>query len=327
MKFVNINYMKWIKLVIGAVAACLLAQALKLQYSVAAGIITLLSIQDTKKETILISVKRIIIFVVMTVLSALIFPTAGFSIWGFGIILLPYLFICLALKMPEAIAPIAVLCTHYMASASVSVEMIYNEFMILMIGAGIGVLFNLFMPDNMAKIKAFQKETDQRIMGILHRMSVNLLKEDKSEYTGSCFADLEQVLGSLKKEAKLYMDNHVIESEDYFLQYMNMRLRQCSRLKQIYEDIVRIHIVVDQAKPISDFLEKISVEFSEENDVEELLTGTAKLEEHYRKSELPKTREEFESRAILFEILSNIKAFLQIKRDFATSQSSSNSGK
>ena len=34
---------------------------------------------------------------------------AGYHVWAFGIVLIPYLFSCMALDMKEAIAPIAVL--------------------------------------------------------------------------------------------------------------------------------------------------------------------------------------------------------------------------
>ena len=138
---------KLIKYVTGSVAAVLLAAALQLQFAYAAGIITLLTIQDTKKETVRITAKRMIIFVIMTILSAVIFPFAGYHVWAFGIVLIPYLFSCMALDMKEAIAPIAVLCTHYVSAKSCSPSMILNEVLILMIGAGIGTLWNLFMPD------------------------------------------------------------------------------------------------------------------------------------------------------------------------------------
>ena len=60
---------KLIKYVTGSVAAVLLAAALQLQFAYAAGIITLLTIQDTKKETVRITAKRMIIFVIMRMIT------------------------------------------------------------------------------------------------------------------------------------------------------------------------------------------------------------------------------------------------------------------
>ena len=72
MKMKTEETIKLIKYVTGSVAAVLLAAALQLQFAYAAGIITLLTIQDTKKETVRITAKRMIIFVIMTILSAVI---------------------------------------------------------------------------------------------------------------------------------------------------------------------------------------------------------------------------------------------------------------
>ena len=68
---------KLIKYVTGSVAAVLLAAALQLQFAYAAGIITLLTIQDTKKETVRITAKRMIIFVIMTLGCALSMNNIG----------------------------------------------------------------------------------------------------------------------------------------------------------------------------------------------------------------------------------------------------------
>ena len=109
---------KLIKYVTGSVAAVLLAVLLRLDFAYAAGIITLLTIQDTKKETVRIAAKRLVIFVIMTILSAAIFPLAGYHVWAFGILLIPYLTFCIVLDMKEARAPVAVLCTHYISAGS-----------------------------------------------------------------------------------------------------------------------------------------------------------------------------------------------------------------
>ena len=70
----TIKLIKYVTGSVAAVAAVLLAAALQLQFAYAAGIITLLTIQDTKKETVRITAKRMIIFVIMTILSSVLQP-------------------------------------------------------------------------------------------------------------------------------------------------------------------------------------------------------------------------------------------------------------
>lgn len=236
MKIKTDEVIKLIKYVTGSVAAVLLAAALQLQFAYAAGIITLLTIQDTKKETVRVTAKRLVIFIIMTILSALIFPLAGYHVWAFGIVLIPYLLCCMALDMREAIVPIAVLCTHYISAQSCSPTMIMNEFLILIIGAGIGTLWNLFMPDGRRQLLNYQKVVDDKMVYILRGMALYIELEDKSDYTGSCFDDLDAMLADLKKRALRYMNNHLITEDDYYYEYMLMRARQCNILKRIYAE-------------------------------------------------------------------------------------------
>ena len=316
MKIKTDETIKLIKYVTGSVAAVLLAAALQLQFAYAAGIITLLTIQDTKKETVRVTVKRMIIFFIMTILSAVIFPLAGYHVWAFGIVLIPYLLCCMALDMKEAIAPIAVLCTHYISAQSCSATMIINEFLVLIIGAGIGTLWNLFMPDGKRHLIVYQRIVDDKIVNILKRMALYIEREDKSDYTGSCFDELDAMLADLKKEALRYMNNHLITEDDYYYEYMLMRARQCNILKRIYADIIRLTATPEQGKKLADFIQKTADEFTEQNDVSTLLSELEKLHSDYERQELPVTRQEFENRSMLYHILEDMKSLLEIKRKF-----------
>lgn len=310
------DIIKLIKYVVGSVVAVLLAAALRIEFAYAAGIITLLTIQDTKKETVKIAAKRIVIFIIMTILSAAVFPLAGYHVWAFGVVLIPYLICCIALDMKEAIAPIAVLCTHYISAGSCNAGMILNEFLILVIGAGVGILLNMFMPDSRAKLVEYQRTVDDKMIHILKRMALYMERDNKSDYTGECFDELDKMLINLKKEALYYMNNHFLGENDYYYEYMQMRARQCGILKRVYSDIVRLTTTPQQVRALADFVERIAGEFAEENDVQGLLEELEALKESYTVSELPKSREEFENRAMLYHIMEDLKVFLQIKREF-----------
>lgn len=307
---------KLIKYVVGSVLAVLIADAIGVKYAYAAGIITLLTIQDTKKETVMIAVKRIVIFVIMTILSSVIFPIAGYHIWAFGIVLVPYLICCMVLDMKEAITPIAVLCTHYIAAKSCSFDMIANEVIVLMIGVGIGIILNLFMPDSRERLIKYQKLVDDKMIHILKRMSLYMTLDDKTDYTGSCFDELNELLSNLKKEALYYMNNHFMGENDYYYGYMQMRGRQCNILKGVYSDIIRLTTTPEQVQGLSDFIREVAEEFEETNDVNDLLNKLEMLRKMYAVQELPKNREEFENRAMLYHIMEDMKCFLMIKRDY-----------
>ena len=75
------DYIKVLKIAAGAGMAMALAEGLGLNYAASAGVITLLSIQDTKKETIRVMVRRLFSFGL-----ALAFSFACFSVFGLSLI-------------------------------------------------------------------------------------------------------------------------------------------------------------------------------------------------------------------------------------------------
>ena len=88
------------------------------------------------------------------------------------------------------------------------------------------------MPDGRRQLLEYQKTVDDKIVYILHRMAIYIELEDKTDYTGSCFDELDAMLVNLKKEALRYMNNHLITEDDYYYEYMQMRARQCVILKK-----------------------------------------------------------------------------------------------
>jgi len=96
-----------------------------------------------------------------------------------------------------------------------------------------------------------------------------------------------------------------------------MRKHQLQILAEIYDKIISLRSVPKQVIPISQFIESIANSLAESNNAKGLLLLEQKLEEEYRQSSLPITREEFEDRAVLYMILKDFKMFLLIKEQFA----------
>lgn len=312
----SINWIKALKIAGGAVAAILLAEALGLHNAVSAGIITLLTVQNTRRETIFSSVRRVAAFGIMTLLSVPIYMFCGTEPWSFGVVLLLLLLICYGLRMEDSVPINAVMATHYMAAGGVTLGMVGNEALLLCIGSGIGICLNWFMPQNLRKIRQKQKELDMEIRGILRRMSRRLLETDHTGYDAGCFERTNRLSVELHREAELFLQNQTWRSDLYFIRYVTMRREQCTILQEIYSQILKLTIVPEQAKPLSGFLEAIASQYHECNDCSELLKQLEELKTTYRSDVLPQNREEFENRAILYCILIELRSFLEIKQRF-----------
>lgn len=313
--------LKLIKIAAGSAVSILISNTLGLSYTTSAGIITLLTIQDTSKETITVSLKRIAAFFMATFFSYIIFHIAGYNAIAFGIFLFLFAGCCQLLKLRDAIAMNAVLVTHYLLESNMEISLILNEALLLFIGAGIGTLLNLYIPGKVKEIRAAQHTLEEDLKTVLLRMSEYILKEDKSDYTGSCFDTLLMDISEGEKRAYAYMNNTYFLESKYFLEYMQMRRQQCAVLKDIYKKIMSIQKIPPQAEHIAAFIHIIGVRFGESNNAQELLNELDRLRKEMKETALPVTREEFENRAILYLILMDFEYFLQLKKEFVESLS------
>ena len=309
--------LKLIKIAVGSVISIFLAAMLGLGYSTAAGIITLLTIQDTSRETIVISVKRMCAFLLATVLAYAVFHVVGYHVFAYGIFLFLFIACCIPFHLGEAVSINAVLTTHYLLEKDMSLPFIGNEAMLLLIGAGIGTLLNLYMPGKSKEIRAMQRQLEEDMRAVLMRMSEYIRKEDREDYTGTCFHKLQADIDIGKKQAYAYMNNTFFQESKYFIAYMNMREQQTIVLKDVYKKIISIHMFLPQTDQVADLFYEIGVTFGESNNARALLARLEEVLSQMKSSQLPVTRQEFEARAVLYGILLDLEYFLRLKKEFA----------
>lgn len=312
---------KSIKIAAAAVLAIAIAAELGLKYSATAGIITVLSIQNTKRETIKSARNRTLAFLCALILAAGSFHVLGFTLIAFAGYLLLFALLCLYADWGEAIAMDSVLITHFLAEKSMSVPLIGNEVALFLIGTTVGVLVNMHLRK---KEKVFQKladDVDMQIKEILNRMSLWLMEEDKSGYGPDCFIPLKESLDQARICALNNYNNALWKKNSYEVDYIQMRQQQSMVLQEIYENIKSITCLPRQAKQVAQLLKGIQQGYHRNNSAEGLLIDLELLFQELKSHELPSDREEFEARAILFYILKQIKRLLTIKREFVLTHS------
>lgn len=305
-----------LKIALAAFVAIAIAGELKLSNAATAGIITVLSIQNTKRETVRSAARRGAAFGLALFLSGSCFWLMGYTPGAFAVYLFLFALICLSLGWVEALAMDSVLVTHFLMKRSMSPEMILNEGLLLCIGVTMGLLVNLHLHKRGAEFERLAGEVDSQIKGILHRMSLWLPREDKEEYGADCFHRLEEVLEEAKLCAAVNYNNSLLKSDTGELDYIRMREKQSVLLEEIYCNIKRIGYLTEQAKQVAGLLKEIEEGFHKDNTVEELLRKEEALLCAMQEQELPASRAEFEARAILFYILTQIRRLLEIKREF-----------
>lgn len=265
--------------------------------------------------------KRIAAFVVAVSLAYVIFTTFGFTTTAFGGFV--FIFVALAniLNIQVGVVMNSVLVTHFLVERRLDFAFITNEVLILLIGMGMGIIVNSIMRSNAAQIREDQKVVEGRMREMVDCLAKMLTEQEgcdafdyQSERMDSL--NLNILIDQLLEKAYEDAGNQLLTETRYQISYLEMRKRQLAILYDIRESIRGINDYLPHAVEISNFMKRVSQEFTESNNVKDLLEKLDELYAFFRAEELPKTRQEFENRAILFQILRDLSKFLETKRTF-----------
>lgn len=244
----------------------------------------------------------------------------GFYAAIYGVFLLFFIILCNLFGLEVGITSNAVLVTHLLSQGTVNTSIILNEVYILVIGAGIGVLINLFIPKRVDKIKVKQQGIDTRMKEILYHLSEEIISV-KSEEEETLFKNLDEELEVAVKLSKELLYNSFDSDIIYYNNYMEMRRNQSNILRDIHHHIHRLNEIPVQAYEISELIKHLSASFHEYNNADVLLETLKNVIDNFKGQPLPATREEFENRAVLYQIMYDFQYFLTIKQSFSASLS------
>lgn len=306
-----------VKIVLASVAAILLAELLNLRYAVSAGIIAILSIQPTKKETVKTALGRFLAFLCALLISSVSFHFAGFTVAAFAVYLFVFIFTCLSFGWNNAMAMDSVLISHFLSTGKMDFAMIGNETLLFVIGVGAGIIANLHLHKDVRQMEELQREIDDQIKNVLFQMSQNILKKDNNNHDETIFDTLMEYLGRAERMAEQNYKNQFSNGDVFDMKYVGMRREQYGCLFEMYKNVREMKTTPAQAQVISDFLKQISTEYHKENTVDTLLCRFREIDGGMRTQPLPAERGEFEDRAMLYSLLRHLEEFLMIKKEFA----------
>jgi uncharacterized membrane protein YgaE (UPF0421/DUF939 family) len=290
-----------LKMVIGALIATILSDWLTLEYSVTAGIIVILSIQPTKQQSIRVGVKRIIASVIGLMITVGLMLMFGYTLPVFILSLLLFIPLAFLFKIEEGIVVSAVLMSHILAKSDWKYGI--NALAILLIGVVIAVILNLFMPN---KSKAIEKEI--LLIDEALRELVKSVAECECANYGPIMGMIENAIHTIRVESL----NRLMPKRDLNISYVTMRKEQVSYIQKIEMDLKRV-VVTEYKQDIVKFLQDIVPRIGKANMASLLLIQLDQMRASYKEKPLPKNRQEFEERAILFHILFDLEAFLMAK--------------
>ncbi|GGC84086.1 aromatic acid exporter family protein [Enterococcus wangshanyuanii] len=312
--------LRTIKTAVSATLAMVVAGSLGLLYPASAGIISVLSVTNTKKTSILTGLYRLLSLALATGIAYICFTLFGFNPVAFGIFLLLFIPSAVYFKLSDGIVVSSVLVTQYLVEKNLSWAFIGNEFLLMTIGVGFALLMNAYMPDAEKRLKEDQEVIEVMFRKILNNMAAYLNQHGKERNLFEKCDDLKAFIRTGETWAKTHAENHLLSSDDYYLNYFTMRRMQSNSLKDMLRILEKITVEPEQVESIQQLLEYTAETFAETNDGQAILDRITQVYDVYRKKELPKTREEFENRAQIFQLLQVFHSFIQIKAEFSRHQ-------
>ncbi|HFI0796107.1 TPA: aromatic acid exporter family protein [Streptococcus suis] len=307
--------LRTIKLIFATVLAIYLATALSLSYATAAGIIAILSILDTRKSSFKMARNRLFSTLLALTIAVLTFALFGFGIWTLGIYLALYVPLAYRFNWEAGIAPSTVLVTHLMLEQDISLAFLGNELTLFLIGAGLALLFNLYMPSQEKKIEAYHDQVEDLLKQILLRFEAFLLNGD-GRNEAELITQLDKTLDEALKVVYLDRHNQLFQQTNYQVHYFEMRAAQNKILRTMAGNINKCLLEGRENVILSSLFERAAQQLSRENSAKELLLDIELFHATFRERPLPQTREEFETRATLFQLLHDMEAFIRLKVDF-----------
>ncbi|HFI0264332.1 TPA: aromatic acid exporter family protein [Streptococcus suis] len=307
--------LRTIKLIFATVLAIYLATALGLSYATAAGIIAILSVLDTRKSSFKMARNRLFSTLLALTIAVLTFALFGFGIWTLGIYLALYVPLAYRFNWEAGIAPSTVLVTHLLLEQDISLIFLGNELALFLIGAGLALLFNLYMPSQEKKIEAYHDQVEDLLKQILLRFEAFLLNGD-GRNEAALITQLDMTLDEALKVVYLDRHNQLFQQTNYQVHYFEMRAAQNKILRTMAGNINKCLLEGRENVILSSLFERAAQQLSRENSAKELLLDIELFHATFREQPLPQTREEFETRATLFQLLHDMEAFIRLKVDF-----------
>lgn len=307
-----------IKTAIGTPIAITLAQLVGVTNYVSAGILTILCIQPSRKQSVMSAWNRFLACTLAIGFSFVFFETIGYNPISVGIMLTFFIPATVYLKISQGIATSSVIILQLYGAEHISTRFIIEEFLLILVGVGVGLLVNLYMPSLENKLNRMQRKLEKNFQTIL--MEIAFYIRDKNEsWDGREITEVEHILEEANDLVERDMENHPLRQKHPYQDYFAMRMGQFDLLKRMLPLVTKLPNRVTISEQIAAFFEELSEAVHPGNTAVLFLERLDGLKQKFDEEPLPSTQEEFETRANLFRLLHDIEDYLILKKKFKAS--------
>jgi len=232
-----------------------------------------------------------------------------------GVMLFFFIPTIVMLKAKDGVVTSSVIILHIYMAQKISMDIFFNELGVIVVGIGVALLMNLYMPSVDSKLKNYQVKVEENFKIILCEM-VRYLRTGDSTWDGKEITECSRLLEEAKTLAFRDVENHFLREDTTYFHYFKMREKQFEIIERVLPMVTSLTRTVKQGKMVAEFLEELSLNIHPGNTAHIYIDKLREMKKEFEEMELPKTREEFETRAALLQLVNEMNEYLIIKSSF-----------
>ena len=306
------HVIKSAKITLGVIVAILIAKGLKMEFYTSVGTIVLVSMLDVKKQSLKIAGIRLLAAIVSLGLSSLLFSLFGFSIAVFGIYL--FIFTIMMSKFDTMIATVlnVVLVLHVYSLKQISAGILLNEFLLMLLGITVALVFNAYNINIEKEIKGYQKQLEKHLSSIFSNMSLCLINECNYEIIEEQLKELKEIISVGKKRAYDYMNSYYIQHNNYYVEYFTMRSQQYYIIRSMQKILLPEFMQRSEVMMLKYFTEEFITNTKILDSYEMQLKALEAIKERFYEAPLPTTHRQLKNRIALNQYLYSMEEITSI---------------
>ncbi|MEO4052509.1 aromatic acid exporter family protein [Solibacillus sp. CAU 1738] len=314
MKKFSIGY-RTLKTAIGASLAIAIAQFFDLHFFSAAGILTILCIQPTKKKSVHAVYTRFVSSIIGILLAFLFFETLGYNPIVFGVMLVLFVPTIVSLGVSAGFVSSAVIIMHIYTEAHFTWALLANELSLMAIGYGVGLAVNMYMPDIRQQLDRYRLQIEANYQKIFSEIA-QYLRNGDTLWDGKELIDSVNILNKAKALAFQDVENHLTRKDNIYYVYFDMREKQLEIIERVLPKITTLPVIVQQSELVAVFMEDISEHVHSGNTASHFREKLDDVKEEFAKMPLPNDHQTFIAMAALYQFIEEMDAYLEIKQSF-----------
>ena len=250
-------------------------------------------------------------------LAWLLFASLGFNMLSLALFLIIYVPLSYRLQLMSGLVASTVLVTQLLGWQSLAVSYWLNQVGLFAIGAGLALAFNSYMPSKEDLILAHRARIEDQLRQLLLTIHDSLRQPQARRGADlAALAALNQELESALTTVLAERDNRLFRQTNYDVHYVEMRQAQAQLLEQMMTTLPDCFLESEESKVLAGIFYLTASQLETANPGTYLMADIQALLAYYRERPLPVSRQEFENRARLFQLLNDLNRFIALKVAF-----------